>query len=205
MALGTLFGGWRIVHTMGSQDHPPDAACRASAPRPAGAITLFVATYLGVPVSTTHTITGAIVGVGAARRVSAVRWNVARRHRRGLGRSPCRAGPDRRGVLLRCSGRACLPMKRRDQAGRTAASSSRPCPAASTAGGVRDPADHLARDPPLGDPQGLADQGPEAPRGRRPARPSRRPASSARSTTEPDRLLPLREAPEGRAAPSPSR
>ena len=50
-----------------------------------GAITLFLATQLGVPVSTTHTITGAIVGVGAARRVSAVRWNVAERHRLGLG------------------------------------------------------------------------------------------------------------------------
>ena len=77
MALGTLFGGWRIVRTMGSRiTHltPMQGVCAETA----GALTLFGATYLGVPVSTTHTITGAIVGVGAARRVSAVRWNVAK-------------------------------------------------------------------------------------------------------------------------------
>lgn len=77
MALGTLFGGWRIVRTMGSRiTHltPVQGVCAETA----GAITLFGATWLGVPVSTTHTITGAIVGVGAARRVSAVRWNVAK-------------------------------------------------------------------------------------------------------------------------------
>ena len=76
MGLGTLFGGWRIVHTMGSQITrltPVQGFCAETG----GAITLFLATHLGVPVSTTHTITGAIVGVGAARRVSAVRWNVA--------------------------------------------------------------------------------------------------------------------------------
>jgi PiT family inorganic phosphate transporter len=76
MGLGTLFGGWRIVRTMGSRiTHltPMQGFCAETG----GAITLFMATYLGVPVSTTHTITGAIVGVGAARRVSAVRWNVA--------------------------------------------------------------------------------------------------------------------------------
>lgn len=76
MGLGTLLGGWRIVHTMGSKITrltPTQGACAETA----GAITLFMATYLGVPVSTTHTITGAIVGVGAARRVSAVRWNIA--------------------------------------------------------------------------------------------------------------------------------
>ncbi|MBX3535258.1 MAG: inorganic phosphate transporter [Xanthobacteraceae bacterium] len=76
MALGTLMGGWRIVHTMGSKITrltPMQGFCAETG----GAITLFMATYLGVPVSTTHTITGAIVGVGAARRVSAVRWNVA--------------------------------------------------------------------------------------------------------------------------------
>ncbi len=76
MGLGTLLGGWRIVHTMGSKITrltPTQGACAETA----GAITLFMATYLGVPVSTTHTITGAIVGVGSARRVSAVRWNVA--------------------------------------------------------------------------------------------------------------------------------
>jgi len=77
MALGTLFGGWRIVRTMGSRiTHltPMQGTCAETA----GALTLFGATWLGIPVSTTHTITGAIVGVGAARRVSAVRWNVAK-------------------------------------------------------------------------------------------------------------------------------
>ena len=76
MALGTLMGGWRIVHTMGSKItrlSPQQGFCAETA----GAITLFAATHIGVPVSTTHTITGAIVGVGAAKRVSAVRWNVA--------------------------------------------------------------------------------------------------------------------------------
>ena len=76
MGVGTLFGGWRIVHTMGSKITrlaPVQGFCAETG----GAMTLFLATYLGVPVSTTHTITGAIVGVGAARRVSAVRWNVA--------------------------------------------------------------------------------------------------------------------------------
>ncbi|THD64843.1 MAG: inorganic phosphate transporter [Phenylobacterium sp.] len=77
MALGTLSGGWRIVHTMGSRItrlSPMQGFCAETG----GAITLFTATYLGVPVSTTHTITGAIIGVGAARRTSAVRWGVAR-------------------------------------------------------------------------------------------------------------------------------
>jgi inorganic phosphate transporter, PiT family len=76
MGLGTLVGGWRIVRTMGSKITrltPMQGFCAETG----GAITLFLATDLGVPVSTTHTITGAIVGVGAARRVSAVRWNVA--------------------------------------------------------------------------------------------------------------------------------
>src|SRR5206468_11314551 len=76
MALGTLLGGWRIVHTMGSKItrlSPMQGFCAETG----GAITLFAATWLGVPVSTTHTITGAIIGVGAARKVSAVRWNVA--------------------------------------------------------------------------------------------------------------------------------
>jgi len=76
MGLGTLAGGWRIVKTMGSKITrltPVQGFCAETG----GAITLFMATYLGIPVSTTHTITGAIVGVGAARRVSAVRWNVA--------------------------------------------------------------------------------------------------------------------------------
>ncbi len=76
MALGTLMGGWRIVHTMGSKItrlSPQQGFCAETG----GAITLFMATHLGVPVSTTHTITGAIVGVGAAKRMSAVRWNLA--------------------------------------------------------------------------------------------------------------------------------
>jgi PiT family inorganic phosphate transporter len=76
MALGTLMGGWRIVHTMGSKItrlNPMQGFCAEAG----GAITLFIATHFGIPVSTTHTITGAIVGVGAARRVSAVRWGIA--------------------------------------------------------------------------------------------------------------------------------
>jgi PiT family inorganic phosphate transporter len=76
MAMGTLMGGWRIVRTMGlriTKLTPMQGFCAETG----GAATLFMATFLGVPVSTTHTITGAIVGVGAARRVSAVRWNVA--------------------------------------------------------------------------------------------------------------------------------
>jgi inorganic phosphate transporter, PiT family len=76
MGLGTLIGGWRIVHTMGSRItrlRPFQGFCAETG----GAITLFGATWLGIPVSTTHTITGCIVGVGAARSVSAVRWSVA--------------------------------------------------------------------------------------------------------------------------------
>jgi PiT family inorganic phosphate transporter len=77
MGLGTLLGGWRIVHTMGSKITrltPMQGFCAETG----GAITLFGATWLGIPVSTTHTITGSIIGVGAARRTSAVRWGVAR-------------------------------------------------------------------------------------------------------------------------------
>lgn len=76
MALGTLFGGWRIVHTMGSKITritPVHGFCAETG----AALTLFTATSLGVPVSTTHTIAGAIVGIGAVRRTSAVRWSVA--------------------------------------------------------------------------------------------------------------------------------
>ncbi len=78
IALGTYFGGWRIVHTMGSRItklKPVGGFCAETA----GAITLFSASLAGIPVSTTHTITGAIVGVGATTRLSAVRWGVARR------------------------------------------------------------------------------------------------------------------------------
>ena len=78
IALGTYFGGWRIVHTMGSRItklRPVGGFCAETA----GAITLFAASLAGIPVSTTHTITGAIVGVGATTRLSAVRWGIARR------------------------------------------------------------------------------------------------------------------------------
>jgi PiT family inorganic phosphate transporter len=76
MGLGTLMGGWRIVHTMGSKITritPREGVCAELG----GSIMLFGATWLGIPVSTTHTITGSIMGVGAARRASAVRWGVA--------------------------------------------------------------------------------------------------------------------------------
>jgi PiT family inorganic phosphate transporter len=78
MGLGTLSGGWRIVKTMGmkiTKLEPVGGCCAETA----GAITLFGATALGIPVSTTHTITGAIVGVGSVRKLSAVRWGVAGR------------------------------------------------------------------------------------------------------------------------------
>jgi PiT family inorganic phosphate transporter len=76
MAAGTLIGGWRIVRTMGSKITrltPMQGFCAEAG----GALTLFGATWLGIPVSTTHTITGSIIGVGAARKMSAVRWSVA--------------------------------------------------------------------------------------------------------------------------------
>jgi len=76
IALGTMFGGWRIVKTMGQKItklKPVGGFCAETG----GAVTLFVATLMGIPVSTTHTITGAIVGVGSTQRASAVRWGVA--------------------------------------------------------------------------------------------------------------------------------
>jgi PiT family inorganic phosphate transporter len=76
IALGTMFGGWRIVKTMGTKITKLQPIGGFSA-ETAGAITLFTATHLGIPVSTTHTITGAIIGVGATRRISAVKWGVA--------------------------------------------------------------------------------------------------------------------------------
>jgi len=78
IALGTLLGGWRIVHTMGTRItklRPVGGACAETA----GALSILLATRFGIPVSTTHTITGAIVGVGATNRISAVRWGVAGR------------------------------------------------------------------------------------------------------------------------------
>jgi PiT family inorganic phosphate transporter len=76
ISLGTMFGGWRIVKTMGQRItklKPVGGFCAETG----GALTLFLATWLGIPVSTTHTITGAIVGVGSTQRASAVRWGVA--------------------------------------------------------------------------------------------------------------------------------
>jgi PiT family inorganic phosphate transporter len=78
IALGTLSGGWRIIHTMGSKITKLQPVGGFAA-ETAGAISLFTATHLGVPVSTTHTITGAIIGVGSIKRLSAVRWGVAGR------------------------------------------------------------------------------------------------------------------------------
>ena len=76
IAMGTLFGGWRIVKTMGqrlTKLKPVGGFCAETG----GAMTLFLATSLGIPVSTTHTITGAILGVGSVRNASTVRWGLA--------------------------------------------------------------------------------------------------------------------------------
>ncbi len=103
IALGTMFGGWRIVKTMGTKItklQPFGGFCAETA----GAITLFGATLGGIPVSTTHTITGAIIGVGATRRISAVKWGVAGPHRLGLGPDHPDLGRGLRGQLL--AGRA---------------------------------------------------------------------------------------------------
>ncbi len=78
IALGTLSGGWRIIHTMGSKITKLQPVGGFAA-ETAGAISLFTATHLGIPVSTTHTITGAIIGVGSIKRLSAVRWGIAGR------------------------------------------------------------------------------------------------------------------------------
>jgi PiT family inorganic phosphate transporter len=78
ISLGTLFGGWRIVHTMGSRItklRPVSGFCAETG----GAMAITLASHYGIPVSTTHTITGAIIGVGATTRLSAVRWGIARR------------------------------------------------------------------------------------------------------------------------------
>jgi PiT family inorganic phosphate transporter len=84
MGLGTMFGGWRIVKTMGQKItklKPVGGFCAETG----GAITLFIASSgFGIPVSTTHTITGAIVGVGSSQKFSAVRWGAGREHRLGL-------------------------------------------------------------------------------------------------------------------------
>jgi PiT family inorganic phosphate transporter len=78
IGLGTMFGGWRIVHTMGSKItklQPVGGMCAEAA----AAVTLFFTAHAGIPVSTTHTITGAIVGTGTTQRLAAVRWGVAGR------------------------------------------------------------------------------------------------------------------------------
>jgi PiT family inorganic phosphate transporter len=78
ISLGTLFGGWRIVHTMGQRItklRPVGGFCAETG----GAAAILIATHFGIPVSTTHTITGSIVGVGATQRASAVRWGIAGR------------------------------------------------------------------------------------------------------------------------------
>jgi PiT family inorganic phosphate transporter len=78
ISLGTLFGGWRIVHTMGQRItklRPVSGFCAETG----GAAAILLATHFGIPVSTTHTITGSIVGVGATQRMSAVRWGIAGR------------------------------------------------------------------------------------------------------------------------------
>jgi len=78
ISLGTLFGGWRIVHTMGTRItklRPVGGFCAETG----GAMVILAASKMGIPVSTTHTITGAIVGVGATNRLSAVRWGLAGR------------------------------------------------------------------------------------------------------------------------------
>ena len=75
IGLGTMSGGWKIVKTMGSKITKVNALEGVSA-ETAGAVTLFITDHLGIPVSTTHTITGSIIGVGLTKRVSAVRWGV---------------------------------------------------------------------------------------------------------------------------------
>jgi PiT family inorganic phosphate transporter len=78
MGLGTLMGGWRVIKTMGQKIthlQPVGGFCAETA----GAVMLFISTAMGIPVSTTHTITGSIIGVGATRRLSAVRWGIAKK------------------------------------------------------------------------------------------------------------------------------
>ena len=100
ISLGTLAGGWRIIHTMGSKITRLQPVGGFAA-ETAGAVSLFTATALGVPVSTTHTITGAIIGVGTTRRLSAVRWGVAGQILWALGSDDSGIGRHRgRDVLL---------------------------------------------------------------------------------------------------------
>ncbi len=120
----------RIVHTMGSKItrlSPMQGFCAETG----GAITLFLATWLGVPVSTTHTITGAIVGVGAARRTSAVRWGVARSIVIAWIVTMPMAGLVAAAAYA-VSGGSCGEAEKR-----RSASSTRPCPGGSSAAGWR--------------------------------------------------------------------
>ena len=95
IALGTLSGGWRIVHTVGSKITKL-VPMGGFAAETAGAVTLFTSSLLGIPVSTTHVITGAIVGVGSLRNMRAVRWGVAGPHRVGLAADHPHGRDDRR-------------------------------------------------------------------------------------------------------------
>ena len=171
MAAGTLMGGWRIVHTMGSKiTHLTPQQCFCA--ETAGAISLFFFTNIGVPVSTTHTITGAIVGVGAARRVSAVRWNIASNIVWAWVITMPVAGLLGAGFfwLARLADRIWGPEHAQEPPARKAGSNReqpdreprsavrRTALAAQRRGRRRGAVDHQPRDPSLGDPQGLADQ-----------------------------------------------
>ena len=98
IALGTYMGGWRIIRTMGSRIIKMDTA-QGFAAQGSGAAVILAASHVGFPLSTTHTISGGVMGAGAAKRLSAVRWGVAGQHRRGLGAHHPRGRADRRGHL----------------------------------------------------------------------------------------------------------
>ena len=98
IALGTYVGGWRIIKTMGSRIHKMDAA-QGFAAQGAGAAVILAASHVGFPLSTTHTISGAVIGSGAAKRLSAVRWGVAGNIVRRLGPHAAGRGGDRRAHL----------------------------------------------------------------------------------------------------------
>ena len=95
IALGTYIGGWRIIRTMGSRIIKMDTA-QGFAAQGAGAAVILAASHFGFPLSTTHTISGAVMGAGAAKRLSAVRWGVAGQHRRRLDPHAARGRGDRR-------------------------------------------------------------------------------------------------------------
>ena len=109
IALGTYVGGWRIIKTMGSRIHKMDAA-QGFAAQGSGATVILAASHVGFPLSTTQTISGAVIGSGAAKRLSAVRWGVAGNIVRRLDPDAARRGADRRAHL---SGHARLRDRRR--------------------------------------------------------------------------------------------